>query len=84
MDLPELSERVAIFKVHCAPLKVDKNLDLEMLARQTPGFSGADIANVCNEAALMAARHNRNEVGKQDFMDAVDRIIGVERVDQLR
>ena len=84
VDLPELSERVAIFKVHCAPLKVDKNLDLEMLARQTPGFSGADIANVCNEAALMAARHNRNEVGKQDFMDAVDRIIGgLERTSQV-
>lgn len=76
VDLPELSERVAIFKVHLAPLKVDQSLDIEMLARQTPGFSGADIANVCNEAALIAARHNRREVGKQDFLDAVDRIIG--------
>ena len=76
VDLPELSERVAIFKVHLAPLKVDQSLDIEMLARQTPGFSGADIANVCNEAALIAARHNRREVCKQDFLDAVDRIIG--------
>ena len=76
VDLPELSERVAIFKVHCRPLKMDRSLDIEQLARQTPGFSGADIANVCNEAALMAARHNRKEVGKQDFMDAIDRIIG--------
>lgn len=76
VDLPELSERVAIFKVHLSPLKTDDTLDVEMLARQTPGFSGADIANVCNEAALIAARHNRKEVGKQDFLDAVDRIIG--------
>lgn len=76
VDLPELSERVAIFKVHLAPLKLDSSLDIELLARQTPGFSGADIANVCNEAALIAARHNRKEVGKQDFLDAVDRIIG--------
>ena len=76
VDLPELSERVAIFKVHLAPLKLDNSLDIELLARQTPGFSGADIANVCNEAALIAARHNRSEVGKQDFLDAVDRIIG--------
>lgn len=76
VDLPELSERVAIFKVHMRPLKLDKTVDVEMLARQTPGFSGADIANVCNEAALIAARHNRSEVGKQDFLDAVDRIIG--------
>ncbi len=76
VDLPELSERVAIFKVHLAPLKTDDSLDIEMLARQTPGFSGADIANVCNEAALIAARHNRKVVGKQDFLDAVDRIIG--------
>lgn len=76
VDLPELSERVAIFKVHLAPLKLDQSLDIEMLARQTPGFSGADIANVCNEAALIAARHDRKEVGKQDFLDAVDRIIG--------
>ena len=76
VDLPELSERVAIFKVHMKPLKLDQTVDIEMLARQTPGFSGADIANVCNEAALIAARHNRKEVGKQDFLDAVDRIIG--------
>lgn len=76
VDLPELSERVAIFKVHMKPLKLDNTVDIEMLARQTPGFSGADIANVCNEAALIAARHDRKEVGKQDFLDAVDRIIG--------
>ncbi len=76
VDLPELPERVAIFKVHLAPLKLDEGLDIDLLARQTPGFSGADIANVCNEAALIAARHNRPTVGKQDFLDAVDRIIG--------
>ena len=76
VDLPELSERVAIFKVHLAPLKLADDLDVDMLARQTPGFSGADIANVCNAAALIAARHNRSHVGKQDFLDAVDRIIG--------
>ena len=76
VDLPELSERVAIFKVHLASLKLDDSLDIELLARQTPGFSGADIANVCNEAALIAARHDRKVVGKQDFLDAVDRIIG--------
>ncbi len=76
VDLPELSERVAIFKVHLKPLKLDKNLDIELLARQTPGFSGADIANVCNEAALIAARHDSKTVGRQDFLDAVDRIIG--------
>ncbi len=76
VDLPELSERIAIFNVHLAPLKLDADLDVDFLARQTPGFSGADIANVCNEAALIAARHNRLTVGKQDFLDAVDRIIG--------
>ena len=76
VDLPDLPERVAIFKVHLAPLKLDEGLDIELLARQTPGFSGADIANVCNEAALIAARHDRANVGKQDFLDAVDRIIG--------
>ena len=76
VDLPELQERVAIFKVHLAPLKLDEGLDIDFLARQTPGFSGADIANVCNEAALIAARHNRPTVGRQDFLDAVDRIIG--------
>ena len=76
VDLPELSERIAIFKVHLAPLKLDEGLDIDFLARQTPGFSGADIANVCNEAALIAARHNSKSVGTQDFLDAVDRIIG--------
>ena len=76
VDLPDLPERVAIFKVHLAPLKLEDGLDIELLARQTPGFSGADIANVCNEAALIAARHNRANVGKQDFLDAVERIIG--------
>ena len=76
VDLPDLPERVAIFKVHLAPLKLDEGLDIELLARQTPGFSGADIANVCNEAALIAARHDRANVGKQHFLDAVDRIIG--------
>ena len=76
VDLPDLNERKEIFIVHLKPLKLDENLDIDFLARQTPGFSGADIANVCNEAALIAARHNREKVGKQDFLDAVDRIIG--------
>ena len=76
VDLPDLNERKAIFRVHLRPVKTDPSVDTEMLARQTPGFSGADIANVCNEAALIAARHNRKAVGKQDFLDAVDRIIG--------
>lgn len=76
VDLPDLPERVAIFNVHLRPLKLQPGLDIELLARQTPGFSGADIANVCNEAALIAARHNREAVTKQDFLDAVDRIIG--------
>ena len=76
VDLPDLSERKAIFQVHLKPLKTDDTLDIDFLARQTPGFSGADIANVCNEAALIAARHNCKTVGKQDFLDAVDRIIG--------
>ena len=76
VDLPDLNERREIFVVHLKPLKLDKNLDIDFLARQTPGFSGADIANVCNEAALIAARHNSESVGKQDFLDAVDRIIG--------
>ncbi|MBO7646139.1 MAG: cell division protein FtsH, partial [Prevotella sp.] len=76
VDLPDLPERKAIFNVHLKPLKVDKSLDIDLLSRQTPGFSGADIANVCNEAALIAARHNSKTVGKQDFLDAVDRIIG--------
>lgn len=76
VDLPDLPERVAIFKVHLKPLKLQQGLDIELLARQTPGFSGADIANVCNEAALIAARHDREAVTKLDFLDAVDRIIG--------
>jgi len=76
VDLPDLNERKEIFIVHLKPLKLDENLDIDFLARQTPGFSGADIANVCNEAALIAARFNREKVGKQDFLDAVDRIIG--------
>jgi len=76
VDLPDLNERKAVFDVHLKPLKLDETVDPEMLARQTPGFSGADIANVCNEAALIAARHKKNAVGKQDFLDAVDRIIG--------
>ena len=76
VDLPDLAERKAIFKVHLRPIKTDDSLDLDILARQTPGFSGADIANVCNEAALIAARHNKKTVTKQDFLDAVDRIIG--------
>ena len=76
VDLPDLNERKEVFMVHLKPLKLDENLDIDFLARQTPGFSGADIANVCNEAALIAARHNSEKVGKQDFLDAVDRIIG--------
>ena len=76
VDLPDLPERKEIFQVHLRPIKVDKSVDIELLARQTPGFSGADIANVCNEAALIAARHDSKVVGKQDFLDAVDRIIG--------
>ena len=76
VDLPDLNERRQIFAVHLKPIKTDDTLDIDFLARQTPGFSGADIANVCNEAALIAARHNSKFVGKQDFLDAVDRIIG--------
>ena len=76
VDLPDLNERKAVFEVHLRPLKLDKTVDPDILARQTPGFSGADIANVCNEAALIAARHQKTAVGKQDFLDAVDRIIG--------
>ena len=76
VDLPDLNERKEVFGVHLKPLKLDESVDLDLLARQTPGFSGADIANVCNEAALIAARHGKNAVGKQDFLDAVDRIIG--------
>ncbi len=76
VDLPDLAERKAIFTVHLRPLKKDDTVDVDFLARHTPGFSGADIANVCNEAALIAARHNSTHVGKQDFLNAVDRIIG--------
>jgi cell division protease FtsH len=76
VDLPDLNERRAIFLVHLKPLKLDKTVDLDFLAKQTPGFSGADIANICNEAALIAARHNKKFVERQDFLDAVDRIIG--------
>ena len=76
VDLPDLNERKEVFGVHLRPIKIDESVDVDLLARQTPGFSGADIANVCNEAALIAARHGKNFVGKQDFLDAVDRIIG--------
>ena len=76
VDLPDLNERKEVFKVHLKPIKIDESVDIDFLARQTPGFSGADIANVCNEAALIAARHNSQTVTKQDFLDAVDRIIG--------
>lgn len=76
VELPDLNDRKEIFKVHLRPIKIDTSIDVEFLARQTPGFSGADIANVCNEAALIAARGKKEFVQKQDFMDAVDRIIG--------
>ncbi|MCM1311312.1 MAG: ATP-dependent zinc metalloprotease FtsH [Bacteroides sp.] len=76
VDLPDLNERKEIFNVHLRPVKIDESVDVDLLARQTPGFSGADIANVCNEAALIAARHNSEWVTKQYFLDAVDRIIG--------
>lgn len=76
VDLPDLTERKEVFGVHLRPIKIDNSVDVELLAKQTPGFSGADIANVCNEAALIAARHGKKFVGKQDFLDAVDRIIG--------
>ena len=76
VDLPELHERKEIFNVHLAKIKLSSDIDREFLAKQTPGFSGADIANVCNEAALIAARNNHEAVTKQDFLDAVDRIIG--------
>ena len=76
VELPDLQERKDIFGVHLRNIKLSKNVDVDFLAKQTPGFSGADIANVCNEAALIAARHDKKEVDKQDFMDAVDRIIG--------
>ena len=76
VDLPDLNERKEIFQVHLRPIKADDSLDVDFLARQTPGFSGADIANVCNEAALIAARHNKTHVSREDFLAAVDRIIG--------
>ncbi|NNM18075.1 MAG: ATP-dependent zinc metalloprotease FtsH, partial [Croceitalea sp.] len=76
VDLPDIRERKEIFEVHLRPIKTAETLDLDFLARQTPGFSGADIANVCNEAALIAARQEKKAVNKQDFLDAVDRIVG--------
>jgi len=76
VDLPDLNERKEIFEVHVKPLKLDKDVDLEFLSKQTPGFSGADIANLCNEAALTAARNNKNTVQHQDFLSATDRIVG--------
>ena len=76
VDMPDINERKAIFEVHLKPLKLDSAMDIEFLAKQTPGFSGADIANLCNEAALIAARHEKTSVEKQDFLDAVDRIVG--------
>ena len=76
VDLPNLVERKQIFQVHLKPLKISKSIDINFLARQTPGFSGADIANVCNESALIAARKSKKQISKQDFLDAVDRIIG--------
>ncbi len=76
VDMPDLNERKDIFKVHLKPLKLDISVDVDFLAKQTPGFSGADIANICNEAALIAARHDKKVIEKQDFLDAVDRIIG--------
>ena len=76
VDLPDLNERKEVFGVHLRPIKIDETVDVDLLARQTPGFSGADIANVCNEAALIAARHGKKFVGKQDFLNAVDRIVG--------
>ncbi len=76
VELPDLNERMEIFRVHLKPVKLEKNLNMDSMAKQTPGFSGADIANVCNEAALIAARKNKSAVGKQDFLDAIDRIIG--------
>ncbi len=76
VDMPDLIERKEIFKVHLRPLKLDTSVDVDFLAKQTPGFSGADIANICNEAALIAARRDKTVIGKQDFLDAVDRIVG--------
>ncbi|MFO7873689.1 MAG: ATP-dependent zinc metalloprotease FtsH [Bacteroidales bacterium] len=84
VEMPDLNERAAIFEVHMKPLKLDKEVDASFLAKQTPGFSGADIANVCNEAALTAARRNKKKVGKKDFLDAIDRIIaGLEKPNKV-
>jgi ATP-dependent metalloprotease FtsH len=84
VDLPDLNERREIFQVHLKPIKLDKDLDIDFLAKQTPGFSGADIANICNEAALIAARNDKKFVEKQDFLDAVDRIIaGLEKKNKI-
>jgi ATP-dependent metalloprotease FtsH len=84
VDMPDLNERKEIFKVHLKKIKIDESVDVEFLARQTPGFSGADIANICNEAALIAARGNKKQVSKQDFLDAVDRIIaGLEKKNKI-
>ena len=76
VDMPDINERKEIFNVHLNPIKLEENIDINFLAKQTPGFSGADIANLCNEAALIAARKAHESVTKQDFLDAVDRIIG--------
>ena len=84
VDMPDLNERKEIFKVHLEPLKLDDKVDVEFLAKQTPGFSGADIANICNEAALIAARRNKKMVEKQDFIDAVDRVVaGLEKKSRI-
>ena len=84
VDLPNLVERKQIFQVHLKPLKISKSIDINFLARQTPGFSGADIANVCNESALIAARKSKKQISKQDFLDAVDRIIsGLEKKSKI-
>ena len=85
VDLPDVRERKEIFAVHLKPIKTIKTLDTDFLAKQTPGFSGADIANVCNEAALIAARKSKKAVNKQDFLDAVDRIVGgLEKKNKIR
>ena len=84
VDMPDLNERKEIFKVHLKPLKLDDKVDVEFLAKQTPGFSGADIANICNEAALIAARRNKTQVEKDDFIAAVDRIVaGLEKKNRI-
>lgn len=84
VDMPDMNERKEIFKVHLKKIKIDDSVDIEFLARQTPGFSGADIANICNESALIAARSNKKQVSKQDFLDAVDRIIaGLEKKNKI-